>query len=284
MTAGVGDGEFFTSYGGGVQSTAMLVLARQGYLRGYTTFLFANTGDDSEDPETLRYVREVAFDYAAAGGIRIEELGPARGQSLRQRMMDPTAVGLREPIPFRGENGAPFKRSCTAEWKIGVVGEWLQKHAGATAASPVDVAVGISVDELERANARTARPYERLHYPLLHIEWRGGIGLTRSQCQQVIREAGLPVPPKSSCYFCPFHRPSTWQHMAVARPELFEQACQLEDHANARRADLGKSQRVFLTRFGRPLRDAVNDHQGHLFTDPAWDEDEGYRCGDVCDT
>lgn len=37
------------SYGGGVQSTAVLVLAAQRRL-SVATFLFANTGDDSEDP------------------------------------------------------------------------------------------------------------------------------------------------------------------------------------------------------------------------------------------
>ena len=45
------------SYGGGVQSTAALVLAAQGKI-DFPTFLFANVGDDSEHPATLRYVRE----------------------------------------------------------------------------------------------------------------------------------------------------------------------------------------------------------------------------------
>ena len=45
------------SYGGGVQSTACLVLVAQGKL-GIQTFLFANVGDDSEHPATLRYVRD----------------------------------------------------------------------------------------------------------------------------------------------------------------------------------------------------------------------------------
>lgn len=47
------------NYGGGVQSTALLVLVAAGRLPG-GVFLFANTGDDSEDPRTLEYVRTVA--------------------------------------------------------------------------------------------------------------------------------------------------------------------------------------------------------------------------------
>lgn len=40
------------SYGGGVQSTAALVLAAQGII-DYPLFLFSNVGDDSEHPGTL---------------------------------------------------------------------------------------------------------------------------------------------------------------------------------------------------------------------------------------
>jgi len=47
------------SFGGGVQSTAALVLAAQGRI-DYHTFLFCNVGEDSENPDTLTYVQEVA--------------------------------------------------------------------------------------------------------------------------------------------------------------------------------------------------------------------------------
>ncbi len=52
-----------TSYGGGVQSTALLVLAAQGRI-DFKTFLFCNVGDDSENPETLEYVRQIAIPFA----------------------------------------------------------------------------------------------------------------------------------------------------------------------------------------------------------------------------
>src|SRR5688500_11880205 len=75
------------SYGGGVQSTALLVLAAQGYI-DFPTFLFSNVGDDSEHPDTLAYVREVAFDYAGQHGIRMEELHrvPRRGRYKGQQL------------------------------------------------------------------------------------------------------------------------------------------------------------------------------------------------------
>lgn len=248
-----------------------------------------NVGDDSEHPDTLRYVREVAFDYAAAHGIALHELHriPKKGRSAGQvetlwgRLMREDSRSL--PIPVRMSNGAPGTRSCTADFKIRVVSRWLREH-GATAENPARVAIGISTDEYVRANNRREEPFERVEYPLLTLEHRlAPRGASRADCEAIIRDAGLPVPPKSSCFFCPFHRPSTWQDQARTRPDLFDQSCHLEDTLNARRAKLGKDP-VYLTRFGRPLRDVFKHVQGALFEDPAWDEDDGYRCGDVCDT
>ena len=48
------------SYGGGVQSTALVVLAATGRLGKVDAALFSNVGDDSEEPATLRYVRMVS--------------------------------------------------------------------------------------------------------------------------------------------------------------------------------------------------------------------------------
>src|SRR5438477_12099715 len=56
------------SYGGGVQSTAALVLAAQRKI-DYPTFLFCNVGDDSEHPASLDYVHEYAIPYAQKHGI-----------------------------------------------------------------------------------------------------------------------------------------------------------------------------------------------------------------------
>lgn len=275
------------SYGGGVQSTALLVLAGQGYLP-HRRFLFANVGDDSEHPATLRYVREVAFDYAASRGIEIEELhrirrrGPNGGkiETLWERLMREGSRSL--PIPVRmADTGAPGTRNCTGDFKIRVVQRRV-RELGATEANPARVAVGISTDEYQRATSRRGEPFEVLEYPLLTLEWRGGVGLDRAECGRVIRDAGLPVPPKSSCFFCPFHRPRVFGDMARDEPELFERAAFLEDTLNKRRDLLGKDH-VYLTRFGRPLRDIFQDVQLSLL-EPDWDADEGYRCGDVCDT
>ncbi|GGS74233.1 phosphoadenosine phosphosulfate reductase [Planobispora rosea] len=238
------------SYGGGWQSTAALVLAARGELP-FRTFLFANVSDDSEHPATLRYLAEHAAPFAAAHGIALHQLARIRRdgstETLYGRLTKPESRSL--PIPVRMSNGAPGTRSCTADFKIRVIGRWLKAH-GATAEHPATIGIGISLDEIERANNRRCEPHERIVYPLLDLRIR------RADCPRIIRSAGLPVPPKSSCWFCPLHRLSAWTDMRRTEPELFERACALEAHLNARRADLGKDP-VWLTRRGAPLAEVV---------------------------
>jgi len=110
------------SYGGGVQSTALLVLAKRGVL-DFDTFVMANVGDDSEHPATLRYVRDVAAPYAAGHGLALHVVDSRRrdgtAETLWGRLTRPGSRGL--PIPGRMANGAPGKRSsCTADIKIKV--------------------------------------------------------------------------------------------------------------------------------------------------------------------
>lgn len=256
------------SYGGGVQSTALLVLAGTGRL-SIDAALFANVGDDSEHPATLRYVREVAIPWATAHNVTVHVLDRVRRdgsvETLWRRLTKPGSRSL--PIPVRMPNGAPGTRSCTADFKIRVIGKWVKQH-GATAVRPATVNIGISVDEIHRANTRRVEPYERIVYPLLDM------GLRRIDCMRVIREAGLAVPPKSSCWFCPHHRKSVWQAMRVQEPDLFDRACQLEDLLNTRRADLGKDP-VYLTDFLTPLRRAVPEGTQMLPLEPVTDDGDG---------
>lgn len=246
------------SYGGGVQSTALLVLAAQGRI-DFPLFLLANVGDDSEHPDTLRYLREVAMPYAAAHGIELVELHrvPTKGahagkvETLYGRLMRDGSRSL--PIPVRMSNGAPGTRSCTADFKIRVVGLEL-KRRGATEADPATVALGISTDEIERATPGIdpKATYQRRVYPLLDL------GLSRHDCARLITAAGLPVPPKSACWFCPFHDKEAWRKLKRDTPDLFDKACDLEATLNERRDEQGKAH-VWLTRHARPLAETVDD-------------------------
>jgi hypothetical protein len=249
-SASVAPGLRTFSFGGGWQSMAALVLAAQGRI-DFQTFLFANVGQDSENPHTLRYFERYAAPFAAAHGLTLIELERhigkqrERTETIRGRIIN--SNGSRQTIPVFLTNGKPGKRNCTYDFKVLVTGAYLKAH-GATEDHPATVAMGISLDEIGRANAGKAMPYERLVYPLLDLKIR------RADCPRIIRSAGLPVPPKSSCDFCPMRKIPEWQAMREQDPARFERACQVEDTINTHLAAKDKRP-VYLTRLARPLRD-----------------------------
>lgn len=229
------------AFGAGVQSMAALVLAARREIKP-PEFVFANVGEDSELPGTLRYLHEYALPFAAAHRLNIHEVRRTRRdgstETLWQRMMRPESRSI--PIPIRmGRNAPPGTRTCTVEFKIRTIGKWLRSH-GATAHRPAKVGIGFSTDELERVNPTLRRDYEVASYPLIDL------GLNRAACERVITEAGLPTPPKSACFFCPFSSASRFNDMRRDDPELFERTCRLEDELNRRRASLGRAP-VFIT-------------------------------------
>lgn len=261
------------SYGGGVQSTALLVLAAERRI-DYPVFLFANVGDDSEHPATLEYVRNVAIPYGAEHGIEVTELQWVRKdgtiQTLRESIVNDHTADVKAPFFIADKNGkgTPGTRACTSRWKIEVVAR-RTRAMGATEENPAVVAIGISTDEVERANGRSQAKHETRSYPLLEL------GLDRNRCESVIAAAGLPVPPKSSCYFCPYHSMETWHRMARDEPELFDKAAELERIVLAKRAAHGRNP-LYLTRHLIPLTEVINTDQ-QVLTFPGEGEcDTGY--------
>lgn len=100
------------SYGGGVQSTAMIVLATQGRIDADVA-LFACVGNDSEHPATLAYVRSIAIPWAAERGLPVHELHRTKRdgstETLHGRLIREGSRSL--PIPVRMSNGAPGTRN-----------------------------------------------------------------------------------------------------------------------------------------------------------------------------
>jgi hypothetical protein len=65
-------------------------------------------------------------------------------------------------------------------------------------------------------------------YPLL--EW----GYDRNRCKQVIADAGLPVPIKSACFYCPASKKQEIVRLRQHHPELLERALRIERNARAK--------------------------------------------------
>jgi hypothetical protein len=218
--------------------------------------VFANVGDDSENPGTLTYVRDVLKPYASKHGLTFHEAS-RDGETLYQRVTRPGQKGIQ--IPLRGMNGRPMARNCTFDFKVSVIHDYLKRH-GATAENPATTGIGISIDEIERAGRGTDRLIERRTYPLLEL------GLHRRDCYRIIADAGLPTPPKSSCWFCPFHSRQSWREMRRDQPEIFASAVQLESMLLTRQRLAGRDP-LYLSSAALPLDIAITEAQAPLFAE-----------------
>jgi hypothetical protein len=245
------------------------VLAAQNRIP-YRTFVFANVGDKAESPDTIKYIAEVLKPYAAEHGIEWVDV-------QRQRR-DGTPVDLYEElhrpirsidIPVRMSNGAPGNRNCTVEFKIKPIAKWIKRNA-----PTCTLGKGISTDEPHRATPSRESDGYTSAYPLIEL------GVSRSDCLRIVREAGLPQPPKSSCWFCPYKTTDQWITMRREKPELFAATAELERMLNRKRAEIGKDA-VYVSGVGArkalPITEAIPDQLG-LF--PEWiDEQDGCESG-----
>ena len=271
------------SYGGGVQSTAMVILAatkdpdfEKACGGPIDAALFSNVGDASEHPATLEYVRNVIQPWGEEHGLPIEILTrkdkAGNDRTLYGDIMNKERM-LSVPMPVRMSNGAPGRRVCTSDYKVKVIHKWLKEH-GATADDPAIQAIGISTDEFQRASSHHLE-FERRIYPLITL------GMSRQDCLNVPGTVGLPAPGKSSCFFCPYHKTATWSEMRRDEPELFWKSVELERKINVTRNDsviarkreaeeageewkTNVSPNVWLTRYNKPLEEAIAEAQDQL--------------------
>lgn len=259
------------SYGGGVQSNAVLVLSAQGALP-YKQFVFSNVGADSEHPDALEYIQNVAKPYAKKHGLEIIEiekkLRSGQTETLWQNLTkESRSINIPVYVEASPGKGAPGNRNCTGDFKIKTVAKWIkQTHKAA------NLGIGISMDERGRARTESGFSHVTLEYPLLDLR------LTRQDCVNIAIKAGLPKPPKSSCFFCPFHTLPAWQELYDNHQGLFQKSVLLEQTLNQRREMLGKDP-VWLTRFCKPLDQVVDgSHQKQL---KMFEEtpDDRYSCG-----
>lgn len=257
------------SCGGGVQSTACLVLAAQGVIP-YRTFLFANVGDKAESPATLQYIAQVLKPYASSHGLEWIDLAWVDRTGRQRDLYDDLLEQQRSiNIPAYMPGGMPGNRKCTEFFKIRPIAKWIKANApGCT------LGKGISTDEPHRATPSRESDGYTSAYPLIEL------GLSRADCLRIAKEAGLPQPPKSSCWFCPFKTTDQWTVMRRDDPGRFLVAVLLERTLQERREALGKDP-VYLSGIGGRRRlnlDHVIPEQLGLFLE--WiDEQDGCESG-----
>jgi hypothetical protein len=210
------DSPLVVNWGGGVNSTAMLIGMNT---RGIVPDLivFADTG--GEKPHTLEYGRLFQQWLRASG---MPELVTVQNDGIYQTLENNCLQKKMLPSLVYG-----FK-SCSDKYKRRPVEKFERSWGPALRCwelgGKVTKAIGYDAAEERRAKIPEDARY-RYWYPLL--EW----GWERSDCLAVIAEAGLPSPGKSACFFCPASTKQEVLSLSRSYPALFDRAVAMEKNA-----------------------------------------------------
>ena len=214
------------SNGLGVDSVGVLAGWYQQGVRP-DAILHANVGN--ENPETYEYRPVLEAWLARVGFPAITDV-----QYIVQRPRHGHYATLEEnclvnqtlPSLAFGRKGG-----CSMKWK----GEPLDAKAREmfaehiAAGGRVRRAIGYDAGPCDsrRGGVETKGPWQWI-YPLR--EW----GWDRERCKTEIERVGLPVPPKSACFFCPSTKPAELVQLARSHPDLARRAVEMEDRARPR--------------------------------------------------
>jgi hypothetical protein len=216
------------SYGGGVQSTALVVLAMQ---RGWKIDEIVHVDLlDAESPATREYVSYFAGWLQTVYG---------RGITILQRDLygDMLARPAFTPAPWRAADGSfMLRRQCTRQYKVEPIRRYLYEKYRR---ERIALMLGISVDEFHRMRDSGSARIENV-YPLVDER------LTRNDCRAILERAGLATPPKSSCWFCPYRSARSQAELIRQYPALREMGEELERRINDERRARGKDAIVVL--------------------------------------
>lgn len=220
----------YLSFGCGVNSMALLLMLQDAGEKFEPVFCDLGL----ELPETYKYLQFVQREVAT---ITIIPGRNERGRTLYEHCLH------YQQFPTRRW------KWCADKFKIKPIHRFYQK--------PCVSFLGIAKDEEHRP---TVIAFSRdggidKLFPLIEA------GIDRAGCVQIIRDHGLPIPPRSGCYICASQRKPQWQSLYRNHPELYEQAKHLEQITNERLRNQGKRPRYFRD---MPLQYLVGEDQLEL--------------------
>jgi hypothetical protein len=249
------DWPLVVAYGLGVNSTAMLVeFAKRGIRPDM--ILFADTG--GEKPETYRYLPVIQsylarVEFPPVVTVRYEPktapYSTLEGQCLHTGTLPSIAYGGRScALKYKVQ---PQNKIITATYPpaefvgkgrrvVRAIGfdaaEERRTYAGLVKAIGLDAGehhrltwTKTKADTAERKPSREAWLDEHFYcywYPL-YSDW----GMDRAACERSIRDAGLPVPVKSACFYCPANKKHEIVWLREHHPELLARALAIEANA-----------------------------------------------------
>jgi len=198
----------YLSFGGGVNSTALLLLLTDRNEKFETVFV--NHGGDY--PETYEYVN-----YLRDQGFEITEIIP-----------DVEGCNTIYEYSIKSRILPSFRfRWCTDKFKVRPVLKYVD--------IPCNEFIGFDYGEIKRTKSLSGKEYnnkpskEKLHkitysYPLIDAK------INRTDCIESIKQHGLKVPPKSGCWFCPFMRKIEIRELFLNHRDLYDMALEMEEN------------------------------------------------------
>lgn len=221
------------SLGAGVQSSCLALMAAKGEISPTPDFaVFADTGAEPDEVyewlETLEKLiqkSENPFPIFTVkhGDLEQATLKPVISQGKGKKPTGETY--LKRIIPMfgilpSGEKTAAIGRACTADFKIKPIHKFIRNKCEIKRAqkeATVTEWIGISWDEIQRAKD-SRLPYMQKRYPLLEMR------INRTSCLAWMANNNFPTPPRSACYFCPFHSDKEWRRLRDKDPKHFKKA------------------------------------------------------------
>lgn len=199
------------SYGGGLNSVGVALLYMELGIK-ISLRMFANPG--AEWPETYEHVDYMDEWLTERTGVGITHVREPRftleSDCLSHQTMPSIVLGM---------------RSCSDKFKIRpqnrFMRQWSEAQAEWKAGRKITKLVGFDVDEAHRIKDYDDTRYE-VRYPLVEAGW------SREDCEAACIRHGIPVPRKSSCFFCPEMQWQEIKELKESHPELLERALAME--------------------------------------------------------
>jgi hypothetical protein len=148
-----------------------------------------------------------------------------------------------------GKIGRMQTRGCTQEYKVEPISKYLKTVGGVRYGQnfpSIELSLGISTDEASRMKD-SRWPWLTHRYPLIDLGW------SRQDCLKWQEAQRIPIAPRSSCTFCPFHSKAEWRQMALESPQDFQKAVEVEKALQIAHRAVKLQAEVYLTKFGQPL-------------------------------
>lgn len=210
------------AFGGGVDSTAMIIgLINRN--QPIDLILFADTG--GEKPHTYEHINTFSAWLKTKGYPEITVVKKVRKDGSIETLEEECLRRSSLPSIAYGFKTCSQKHKIQPQEKF--VNNWQPALDCWKSGNKVFRYVGYDADESHRAanaDKRDDPKYQNI-YPL--IEW----DITREECIELIKEAGLTPPGKSACFFCPSSKKQEIVDLYNHYPDLMKRAIAMEQKA-----------------------------------------------------